>query len=459
VYSLEDDLIGKSLDGRFTVRDLLGKGGMGAVYRAQQHSMDRDVALKVLRRDMAQNEDAVKRFFREARAVSKLASPHTITVFDFGQTDDGLLYIAMELLRGRPLNRVLSELAAPMEPAKAVSIAQQILESLIEAHSVGIIHRDLKPDNVFVLEGKGRNEFVKVLDFGIAKLTGTDGTGSQLTGTGVAFGTPTYMSPEQAQAKELDPRTDLYSLGVILFEMLAGKPPFEGQTPLAVMMQKVQGQSPTVFHVNPEVRIPLRLERLLASLLAQDRDDRPPNAEAVTLALAEVFDESSGDRVPIPDVVVSQGTTSQVTVIGGKKGDRKHNTGRVQDVVTGVIRLDGEGLAGQGKGRPWKWIAVAGGAVALAVVAAFLLGRGAPLPEGSPAPAIAAPVSVPIVPVQPPPVPVSNAVPGDEAAAVAIPVVPAALVPVKRAPDPPVRKAAPQPKKAKAPDLRLKLDD
>jgi serine/threonine-protein kinase len=415
VYAQDDELIGKTIDGRFTVKDLLGRGGMGAVYRAHQHSMDRDVALKVLRRDAAQNEEAVKRFFREARAVSKLASPNTITVHDFGQTEDGLLYIAMEMLRGRSLSQVIRELNGPMEPAKAVRITQQILESLAEAHQMGIIHRDLKPDNIFVLEGTGRNEFVKVLDFGIAKLQGADGSGSHLTGTGMTFGTPTYMSPEQAQAKELDGRTDLYSLGVILFEMLAGKPPFDGQTPLDVMMKKVQRQPPTIFHVNPDVRVPAQLERLLASLLAQSRADRPSSAEVVTRLLAQIMDEPSDEQVPIPDVVVSEGTTSQVAALeSGHLGEDASSLASPTNLLqaAGSDPWEGPALSESGPaftdlitGRrsfPWRWVGVAAVAVAgLGLILWLATGRDSSEPPTASTLA-PSPITVPVVPSQGP---------------------------------------------------------
>ena len=304
----EEDLIGQTVDGRFTVRELLGIGGMGAVYRAYQHSMDRDVALKVMRADAAQDEQAIKRFFREARAASKLSSPHTITVFDFGQTQEGMLYIAMELLQGRSLARELKNLGRPMEVDRAVRIVDQMLDSLDEAHAKGILHRDLKPDNIFLVETRSGEDFVKVLDFGIAKIREVGG--ESLTATGMAFGTPTYMSPEQAQAKALDARSDLYSVGVIFFEMLAGKPPFEAETPLAMALKKVQEKAPTVYHVNPDVRIPEGIEKLLARLLDSSVEARPKNAAEVRALLAEAAKDSRA--VPMPSVVVKARTTELV---------------------------------------------------------------------------------------------------------------------------------------------------
>lgn len=445
VYVPEDDLIGRSIDGRFTVRSLLGKGGMGAVYTAHQHSMDRDVALKVLRRDAAQSEDAVKRFFREARAVSRLASPHTIVVHDFGQSEEGLLYIAMELLRGRPLNRVLSDLGGPMEPAKAVGIAQQILDSLTEAHQVGVIHRDLKPDNVFILEGAGRKDFVKVLDFGIAKLTGGDGTGSHLTATGLAFGTPTYMSPEQAQAKELDPRTDLYSLGVILFEMLAGKPPFDGETPFDVMMKKVQERPPTVYHVNPDVRVPVRLERLLASLLAKDRNARPPTAEAAMELLALAMDEESQELVHIPDVLLSEGITSQLAAVDrdADAASRQGPEPPMPDAGPGVARRQSAEFPVPRPGQkvlPWRWVVLAVLLLAAGLVGFLLWERGEPGAGGASAVEVAPPadkatVATPSSAEPPAPAPASAEQPA----------------PVPPAPEPVIKQPGPEPVPAPKP--------
>jgi serine/threonine-protein kinase len=289
------DLIGQNIDDRFTVKELIGVGGMGAVYRAYQHSMDRDVALKVLRRDLVADEQAIKRFLREAKAASRLTNPHTITVFDFGQSKDGLFYIAMELLKGRSLTQVLEREKGPLPAHVAVSIADQVLDSLVEAHAAGVLHRDLKPDNIFVLESVGTRQFVKVLDFGIAKLQGEKAT--SLTAAGKAFGTPTYMSPEQAQARDVDGRSDLYSVGVVLFEMLTGRVPFEADSPLALMLLKVQKPAPSVDDLNPSV--PVRLQDVVARFLSINASDRPGDAIEAKRLLAQALAYAPSSMIPM----------------------------------------------------------------------------------------------------------------------------------------------------------------
>lgn len=290
---------GVVVDGRFAIRRLLGIGGTSAVYVAQQVSMGRDVALKVLRSELLSREQATERFVREVRAVSRLTSPHTISVYDVGRTEDGLLYIAMELLKGRSLFRLTTEEPAPMSAWRAVSLVDQVLNSLEEAHQVGVLHRDLKPENIFVIPGAGRTEFAKVLDFGIAQL-GDDAEGRD-SDRSLVVGTPRYMSPEQMEGKPLDPRSDLYSVATILFELIAGRPPFEAATPVALALRKVQEVPPLLRQVNPHARIPDELEAFLARALSRDPDRRPQNASEFKNLLALAM-EGFGEEEPEPEV-------------------------------------------------------------------------------------------------------------------------------------------------------------
>jgi len=383
----EADLVGRDLDGRFEILELLGTGGMGAVYRARQHSTDRDVALKLLRPDVAGNENAIKRFFREARAASRLTNPHTITIFDFGQTSDGILFIAMELLKGSSLAGLLTESAGPLPPARAVRIADQILQSLDEAHAEDILHRDLKPDNIQLLEIRNGDDFVKVLDFGIAKQLESDSTA--LTATGAVFGTPTYMSPEQALALELDARSDLYSVGVILFEMLAGKPPFTADTPLAMAMKKASEEAPAIYRVNPDVRVPEDLERVVSRLLARNADDRPDDASTVRTMMEQVATSSNERTVRMPDVMIDDRTTKIVTSThpvgdsGGEPGPETSDTETVPPDPRRRVAALRVGIA----------MAVAAG-IGLAVAgASWLMGENRPLGSATDTPVSPAPTS------------------------------------------------------------------
>ena len=282
----EDSLVGRTIDDRYTITELVGKGGMGVVYRARQRYLEREVALKVLRRDILDQEGSVKRFMLEARAASGLASPHTVTVHDFGVTDDGLLYFTMELLQGHPLNQLITE-EGPLQYGRAVDIAVQVCRSLAEAHDRQIWHRDMKPENIFITRTPEGREHAIVLDFGIAKLAGMS---EKLTATGIVCGTPAYLSPEQAQSKDLDHRSDLYSLGVVLYEMLAGKPPFSADTPVKVLMSHIGDPPPPVEKVNPAVEIPTGLARVLGCVLSKMPEERPASAEEFAQTLQASID-------------------------------------------------------------------------------------------------------------------------------------------------------------------------
>jgi serine/threonine-protein kinase len=314
-----DPMVGRTLEGRYTILAKLGAGSMGTVYRAKQHAMGREVAIKILRGDRAIDESAKARFMREARANSLLASPNTVTVFDFGESENGEFYLAMELLEGESLGQRLTRVGRLPAPI-AVDSCRQALRSLGEAHAKGIIHRDLKPDNLFFArvltsatasttggdDTEAHDEIVKVLDFGIAKMINADDPNPMSvveTQAGTVFGTPRYMSPEQAQGKPLDARSDLYSLAVILYQMLTGRPPFTDNDAVVVMARHIKSTPKRPNEAVPEAMIPTELEDVIMRTLAKDPKDRPGSAEILAGELLAALEaqgaQTSGVRASI----------------------------------------------------------------------------------------------------------------------------------------------------------------
>ena len=273
-----DPLIGHTLDEKYRLEERLGIGGMGTVYRAVHLLIDRPVAIKVLNQRFVEDEAARTRFRREARAAGRLQHTNAVTVTDFGQSSDGYVYIVMELLEGRTLREIVAK-EAPLDPARAVSLMLQISDAVAAAHAAGIIHRDLKPANVFIVQRADVPSVVKVLDFGIAKLAAEileDDEPMTLTQFGAMIGTPRYMSPEQCDGAELTPAADVYSLGIILYEMLTGTVPFSGSTPLAIALkQSTEIPRPPRDFVST---IPEPLEQLVLHALEKVPEDRPANA-------------------------------------------------------------------------------------------------------------------------------------------------------------------------------------
>ncbi|MFT5358416.1 MAG: serine/threonine protein kinase [Polyangiales bacterium] len=259
-----DPLIGRTLAGRYAIIERIGAGGMGIVYRAFHEVVGRDVAIKFLSPELAYDPGNRTRFLREARAANRIDHEHIIDITDFGETDDGQVYLVMEFLRGRPLNDVIAD--GPMSLRRALTLTAQIASALARAHELDVVHRDMKPDNLFLLEGY-EGDFVKILDFGLAHMKGE----LRVTATGTVFGTPEYISPEQARGAPVTGATDLYSFGVVLFEMLTGQLPFEGAT-TELIFKHLRATPPSLRELRPE--IPEALEELVLSLLEKDPEDR-----------------------------------------------------------------------------------------------------------------------------------------------------------------------------------------
>jgi eukaryotic-like serine/threonine-protein kinase len=273
----KDPFIGRELlGGQFRVLEKIGTGGMGSVYKAEQPAMNRMVAIKILHPKLAGRKDLTSRFRREARAMSQLTHPNTVKVFMYGELeDDGSLYIVMEMLEGRNLNQTVRK-EGPLPVERAIPILIQCCGALQEAHDLGIVHRDLKPENIFLSKQGGMADYPKVLDFGLAKVTERQmQPGSViLTQEGMVFGTPEFMSPEQAQGKTLDARSDIYSLAVILYEVLTGKLPFSARTPMEYIQKHVTDPIIPLSERVPERKFDRGLDEVLAKALQKQPDNR-----------------------------------------------------------------------------------------------------------------------------------------------------------------------------------------
>jgi serine/threonine protein kinase len=283
----QDPYIGREiLNGQFKIQKKIGTGGMGAVYRAHQPEMNRPVAVKILHAKLKNRKDLVSRFRREARAMSHLTHPNTVKVMMYGELDEGELYIVMEYLEGRNLNQVVRR-EGPMDVPRAVSILMQVCGALEEAHQLGIVHRDLKPENIFLTNSGGLTDFAKVLDFGLAKVTERElRPGSiMLTQEGMVFGTPEFMSPEQAQGQTLDKRSDIYSLAVILYEALTGKLPFDARSSMEYIQLHVSKQPIPLDERIPDKRFPAGLGDVLAKAMSKNPAHRYPSAASFAEAL------------------------------------------------------------------------------------------------------------------------------------------------------------------------------
>jgi serine/threonine-protein kinase len=278
-----DPFIGKNIE-KYKVIRKIGEGGMGVVYEAEHIHIQKKVALKILREDYTRKQDVVERFKQEARSASIIGHPNIIDVTDFGYTHNGRVFFVMEFLEGEDLATIL-ENERVINCRRAVKIARQVCNALKAAHEKGIIHRDMKPENIFLQKAGTKDEKVKILDFGIAKMSILDQEGRKLTKTGIVFGTPEYMSPEQAAGKPVDKRIDIYSLGIILFEMLTGKVPYTGDTFMAILSKHIFEKVPSIRDVARNLSVPPSLETVIYKCLDKEPDRRFQDADEVADAL------------------------------------------------------------------------------------------------------------------------------------------------------------------------------
>jgi serine/threonine-protein kinase len=285
--------------GRYRVLSQLGEGGMGNVYRAVQETIEKKIALKVLKAEYSASPDMVVRFQREAVSACRIKHPNVVDVFDLGQLEDGRFFLAMDLLEGRDLAQLIAA-TGPLSAARGVHLALQICRALNAAHQSGIVHRDLKPENIFLHRTSDGDEIVKIVDFGIAHVLahGTDPPPTNISSTDLApsdrlltrvgsvFGTPEYMAPEQAQGMHIDHRADIYATGVILFKIFTGQTPFSGSSFLEIIARQVNEAPPRMSKVNPELDIPKELEQVIMQALSKSKEDRFENMARFAQAIA-----------------------------------------------------------------------------------------------------------------------------------------------------------------------------
>ena len=305
LQNIEDPLLGQTLAEKYLIEQLIKRGGMGSVYRGKHVMMEKIVAVKVLRPSLAGDDVVVARFSREAKAASRISHPHAVSVTDFGEAENGVVFLVMEYLDGRTLKDIIRS-EGPMALDRAVEIVRQVSGALDAAHQQGVIHRDLKSDNIMLSQTNG-GDWAKVLDFGIAKIQQPEGArDNDITAANLVIGTPQYMSPEQcSQAGPIDARSDVYSLGVIVFEMLAGRVPFTGDSPTVIMMKQVGDDPPSVLEARPDLGA--SIDNLIKKALAKRPADRFQTAgalsEALTLAAAQTGAVTSKQVAPVADTV------------------------------------------------------------------------------------------------------------------------------------------------------------
>ena len=311
------DLVGQTLDRKYKIVSKIGAGGMGSVYKAKRVHIGDLVAIKVLHSDLVGDQMAIERFRREARAAARLKHPNAVGIYDFAVSSSGLVYIVMELVDGKSLGALIKN-QEPLDPSFVAEILYKVCSALDEAHRQNIVHRDLKPENILVTRARGGVE-VKVLDFGIAKLRDLSPGSNTLTGKGTIVGTPLYMSPEQCMGEEIDRRSDIYSLGIVLYEMLTGVVPFDSPTPTAVIVQHVTVAPPPMRQINREVSP--GIEQAVLRALEKRKEDRPQTAGELAAEFASGLkrDAATGP-IKRPDMQINPLEARVQTEPGAEQG-------------------------------------------------------------------------------------------------------------------------------------------
>jgi serine/threonine-protein kinase len=379
----EDPYIGSTVADRYRVIKKLGEGGMGVVYLAEHVFIEKKVALKILSEDFARKADLVARFMQEAKAASKIGHENIVDITDFGEIAHGSVFFAMEYLPGGDLASHIRH-GGPMPFARARPIMNQVCRALAAAHSKGIIHRDMKPENIFLIDREGKADFVKILDFGIAKMNAVDDGGERLTRTGMIFGTPEYMSPEQARGDRPDHRVDIYAAGCILYEMLTGDVPFHAETFMGVLTKHMFDEPDPPSQRAPDMAIPPELDAVVLKALAKDRDERYETMKEMALALERCV---GGD----PLAAWGAQETSGVYPHRAPRSDPSRKPG-----ATAIAAPRGTKV-GAPPSRAARTLAVAGSVAALAGGIAYFAMRQAPRPveQPLPRPVVAAPPVLP----------------------------------------------------------------
>jgi len=357
-----DPLLGVVVSGRYKILRRIGEGGMGIVYEAEHVVIEKRVALKVLRDDFSRRPELVERFRQEARSASRIGHENIVDISDFGETPSGANYFVMEMLNGEDLAMLLAR-EGSLNPEFAVSVVLQCCKGLGAAHAKGIVHRDMKPENIFLIEREGRRDVVKLVDFGIAKMSDVETPGApgrKLTKTGMIFGTPEYMSPEQASGKSLDHRVDIYALGVILYELLSGRVPFVGDTFMGVLTQHMFEEPPKLRDINPKAIVPAALESVVRKALAKDPNQRYQTMHEMAVAIQYAM----GMELSSPGDSVSRGGTNGLSSVTGAR-----SAGRVSRVTSGRYALADTTYMTSVRPRARNWW-IAGSLMGLLILAA-----------------------------------------------------------------------------------------